>query len=454
VPLLAAGAGVAVTAAVAALPPLRFAYRNPELHLTLVTAEALIAMLAAVLAAARFRRVRRLPSLLLAAALGVLSLVNLLFAALPAVLASDTTVFSTWAAHTGRLLGALLLAMAALAPVHVVRRRSRLPWLAGAACALALTLIGVIVALLEPHLPLAIDPAATPARSGTPQLEGHPAILTGHGLGLALSVVAAVGFARRAADADPLLRALPVAAVFGAIARLNYLIFPSTATAYVYLGDAFRLLFYLLILAGALAELGSYWRSVADAAALQERQRIARDLHDGLAQELASIQRNLHYLDSDNRFVGRAREAADRSAEVARRALAALTAGSADPTLLTDAARAVAAREGVRLTLDVDDGVALDAVEREVAVAVASEAITNAARHGGAGSVRVELRDHDGVRLRVSDDGSGFDPGALATPDPGHGLGLAGMRARADAIGAQLDVRAQPGGGALVELRL
>jgi signal transduction histidine kinase len=83
---------------------------------------------------------------------------------------------------------------------------------------------------------------------------------------------------------------------------------------------------------------------------------------------------------------------------------------------------------------------------------IASEAITNAARHGAAELVRVQLID-DPPRLRIGDAGRGFDP-AGARPRDGHGFGLVAMRERAEAVGARLRVDSRPGGGTTVEVAL
>jgi len=86
------------------------------------------------------------------------------------------------------------------------------------------------------------------------------------------------------------------------------------------------------------------------------------------------------------------------------------------------------------------------------------EALTNVTRHAGATVVEliVAQRD-DGVELRVSDDGGGFDPAVLPHANsltPGRGLGLIGMAERARLIGGELDVRSAPGGGTTITLRV
>src|SRR5688572_17422216 len=112
-----AAASAAATLLVGVLPSLQPAHRNPELHVALVTGEALIALLGAYLVFGRFRRRRGVDDLILSLALGALAVSNLCFAAIPAVVASDTSVFPTWSAAFGRMLGAGILAFAALTPL-------------------------------------------------------------------------------------------------------------------------------------------------------------------------------------------------------------------------------------------------------------------------------------------------------------------------------------------------
>ena len=85
----------------------------------------------------------------------------------------------------------------------------------------------------------------------------------------------------------------------------------------------------------------------------------------------------------------------------------------------------------------------------EVLYRISQEALHNVVKHAGAHQVRLELgRIANGVRLRITDDGKGFDPGRV--PD-GH-LGLAGMRVRADKIGARFSVKSVPGEGTTIEV--
>jgi signal transduction histidine kinase len=448
-----AAAAALVTAAVAVLPGLHFAYRNPDLRVSLLTAEALIALLAGYLVLGRFRRRRALDDLVLGVAFAVMAVSNLLFAALPAIVGRDTSVFSTWSALSGRLVGAALFAAAAVVPSRRVRMsRGRLVavW-AGVGAVLAMIAVGV--GWFEPQLPSGVEVAPAES-SGRPRLEGTPAVLAAQVAGFGLLAVAAIGFTARAERTrDALLGLLAIGIVLSAAARVNYFLYPSLFTEYVYTGDAFRLLFYVVVLLAALSEIRSYWRSQAEVAALAERQRIARELHDGLSQELAGVWRNLQWLDDDDRFVARARSSAARAIDESRRAVAALADRHVGPLdiALAAAAREIGEREGARVVVSVDDTVRLPAEQREAVVMIASEAIANAARHGQPDVIRVEVTGGRRPRLRIEDFGRGFDP--AAGPRPGH-YGLRTMRERAEAIGAEFRLHSRPGAGTRVEVLL
>jgi signal transduction histidine kinase len=448
--LAAAGAGFVSTALVVIVPGLHFAYRNPDLHVALLTAEALIALLCAYLMFGRFQDRQRLDDLLLCLAFAVMSMSNLWFAALPAVLASDTSVFSTWSALTGRLVGASLFAVAALVPSRPVRLSQTILITLGLGLAALLGSIAVAVGLLEPYLPRGVPAGATPESSAGVRLEGHPAVLAAQLLAVPLYTAAAVGFAIRAErTGDRFARWLAIGAVVAATARVNYFLYPSIFTEYVYTGDAFRLVFYVIVLVAAATEIWSYRRSAARAAVLEERGRIARDLHDGLVQELAAIERNLHYLHGDDRAVKRVRSSVERAVGQARSAVAALS-DSAGPPLdvaLASLAREIGEREGTRVVVSVDGNVRPR--ERQALLMIASEAITNAARHGGAELVRVEASGGPPVHLRISDFGRGFDPAAQI--EDGH-YGLRTMRERAAALSGEVHIESYPGKGTIVEV--
>jgi signal transduction histidine kinase len=199
-------------------------------------------------------------------------------------------------------------------------------------------------------------------------------------------------------------------------------------------------------------EIWSYWRALSEAAVLEERQRIACELHDGLAQELAYLARNLDSLSgaADENCLTRLRRAVERAQLESRRAISALAAPNGQPfeVALAEAVTELAERYHVELDLDLTSDIRLSAARREALVRIACEAVTNAARHSGARRVDLRLeRDGSGVRLWVSDKGHGFDTAA-----PGGGFGLTSMRERARSVGGELLVSSAPGQGSQVRV--
>ncbi len=187
----------------------------------------------------------------------------------------------------------------------------------------------------------------------------------------------------------------------------------------------------------------------------EERRRIERNIHDGAQQELVAMLTKLG--------LARSRVARGDSPEQllvelqsdAREVLHNLRelAQGIHPSVLSDnglvaALRTRAGRLPVPVTLRADDGLArarLDADVEGAAYFVVCEALTNVAKHAHASTATVELAATTTcLRMRVSDDGIGFDP----TGRPG--TGLASMRDRADAVGGHLRVDRRPGGGTLV----
>jgi signal transduction histidine kinase len=457
-PILATAffAGLA-TVLVIVVPWFHFAYRQHEVHVGFDTAAALIGLLASYLLFGRFQRRRRLDDLVLFIAMSVFALTNLFFAALPTMfLDVGSSPFSTWAALTGRLVAAAALAFGAFAshrPVHLSRRDTSLILLTPVGILAATALV---VGALVPVLPTGVEAELSPEASGRPRLVGHPAVLGVQLVVGALFAAAAVGFVRRSErEGDAFVRLLAVASVLGGFARLHYFLYPSLYTEWVYTGDIFRLLFYVVVLAAALGEISSYWKAASLAAVLEERRRLARDLHDGVAQELALVGMNLKRLDQADPYVQRATGGVERGLDDARRAISFFAEPVDEPldVVLARAARDVAAREGTEVALALTGDVDAPPETREALVRIVSEAITNAVRHGHADLVRVELEDGKRLRLRVRDTGTGFDPTATR-PDARGGYGLQIMRERAAALGGDLRITTEPGGGTEVEVVL
>jgi signal transduction histidine kinase len=448
--------GALVTVLVSLVPAVNVAYRSESLHVSLDTAAALIALLVAYLVFGRFRERGQVSDLALVAALVMFGLTNLTFSALPEVLSTDRPDnVSTWASAAGILVGAGTLLYAAFVREREIRHRKRAVLGLLFACALALAAVTVLVTLFADRLPAGVPADLSPKSSGGPWLSGHPAVLAVQLVVMAFFDLAAIGFVRRAEhDDDSLMHWFAAAAAIAAFARLNYFLFPSLYSQWISTGDVLHLGFYLLLLVGAVQEIRAYWRGLARAAVLEERRRMARDLHDGLAQELAYILgRARRFAREGDEDAGHIATAAERALDESRRAIAALTRPVDEPLeiALAQAAEEVANRVGARVQCDLDHSVAVSIATREALVRIVREAVTNAGRHGKANLVTVELSNGRGLSLRIADDGSGFDP---AEAEGGRGFGIVSMRERAQAIGGRFSLESAPGEGTAIEVTL
>jgi signal transduction histidine kinase len=440
-----AGAAAALTAATSLVPGFTLAYSSPPLHIALETATALISFLVAYLVYGRFRERKRLDDLMLASALVLIASTSLVFSAVPhTVPAEGARNFSVWASVGGAVLGALTLALAAFAPATRVSSPRRATLIAALCCVGGLIATASVVGLfangVDPDIPLALAPDA----AHRPILLGHHFLLGTQIVGVLLFIAAALGFIQRGErDNDELMRWFAAGAALSAFARFNYFLFPSLYSDWVFTGDFLRLGFCLLLLAGAAREIGSYWRRLASMAILEERRRIARELHDGVAQELA-------YIVAESS--GSLAAAAERALDESRRAIAALTRPVDEPlaVALVQAAEEVAGRVGVQLRIDVGKGAEVSPDEREALIRIVREAITNAGRHGGAENVSVELSNGNGTLLRIADDGSGFDTRHTRV----GGFGLVSMRERTEALGGRFKLSSEAGEGTRIEVRL
>jgi signal transduction histidine kinase len=452
--LLALVAGAGVTILVAAMPDLRFGAQRPALHVQIATAAALVALLVALLAAGRYRRVPLAADLLLAVSFAVLGASNLLTSAIQAATGRSPDGALAWTPVSGRLVAAALLAGAAFSAGRTLahpRHAGRLLTLASVG---ALAVLALALAALDPQLPPAVGPDATPAYG---PFAGSPASIVLKGACLALVIAATVGFARRAQRRpDRLSIPLSWGVTLLAFAWLNYLLVPSLYVNWFYAGDVLALAAYLVLAAGAAMEIRDSQADRARLAAVEERGRVARELHDGVAQDVLYLLAQARRLQAErpgpetDRLLG----AAERALAESRSAISTLRAPLDEPLPATLAR--VGGELGRRLDLDVhieadaDVDVAPDV--RDALARIVSEALTNAARHGRAHCATIELQAGPPRRLRVRDDGEGFDPDPARIP-PGS-FGLTTMRERAAAIGGRAQIRSAPGDGTEIEVTL
>jgi signal transduction histidine kinase len=213
-------------------------------------------------------------------------------------------------------------------------------------------------------------------------------------------------------------------------------------------------------LASANAELRARARQSEEIAALAERFRIARDLHDEIGHGLTSLSVQLESAeklrsvapDEADRSISRARTIAAETLAALRRTVSRLREEplprddltTALTRLCEDFARTLNIQISSRIRkVAIGDPVIVTNVER-----IAREALTNVARHAKAATATILLTLGDeAVELIVEDDGVGFDPNVVSS---GHGLQI--MRERAAAIGATLSIRSRPGAGSVIRL--
>lgn len=446
-----ASAGATIT--VAFVARLDFAYQAASVHVALETTASITASAAAFLMLGRFRRTGFFEELLLSAGLTVLALSNLAFAALPAAFNVETNRGSVWAMLFTGTLAAALICLGALLPRRRIRVGAGWP-LTVYGSTIALAFAGAVPMIVFPHLlPRGVTVGAGPAHR---HLAANPTVSTLQLTLALLYLLAAYGFARRhRLTREELSGWLVVACIFSAAARVNYFFHPSLYSSWVYTGDVFRLGFYLTLLVAAAREITFYWRSEIAAASLEERRRIVCDVHDGLAQEIAFIGRNVQLLrmeGADRELVDRIMGGVERAKLESRRVVGALTAADQPfEQALADAARDAAHRYGASIDMQLARGIELTPRDEEAVIRLASEAVANAARHSGADRLHLVLEKvQKGLRVRVADDGVGFD----ADKRNGRGFGLISMRDRAEAMGARLQVKSKRGRGTQVEFEL
>lgn len=439
------------TVSIGVLSALSFGYRDENLRVELGTAATLIAALAAFLLYNRYRATRRTDSLTLFLALFALAVANAVRIVGPPLDGVDPDPVAVWLPLSIQVSASILLAAAAFAPGRAVasRRRGR--------AAILLTLAGFAAVAfaavaLGPHLAVGIDPRVSPATSGSPRVAGSPGLLAAQLLVMALAFAAALGFTVRARrDGDELLAWLALATTVSGFSRLNYFLFPSIYTGWVFTGDFLRVIAYLLILIGAMRQIALLQRQARRAAVLEERSRIARDLHDSLGQDLAFIAMRSSSLGSDDPRLRQINEAAEQALLSSRGMISSL-GREGEPLVLSveRLATRLCDRAGVALRLEVDDGAAAEDRRREVLLRVLAEAIGNALQHADPSLISVEVSGEGSLlRLAVADDGNGFDQTA-----PASGFGLAGMQERVEAVGGELSLSTAPGRGTRVEVRL
>ena len=416
--------------AVVAVPWLRMSFEAPGLRVALETGGALLAVTTVGLLVRQCGLRSRADHLWLTLGLIVLAATSLGVAGL--IVAGAWTPSQARYSMGGNLAGTVLLAIAAFAPTKRLRVRARTIFAPGLLIA---ALVFAATSLFAGSAPGAGRVPVQVAIAGT-------------------LVIAAAGLARRANHRnEPLLRWVAIAVVLAGFAKLDYALFPPIGAENVHLGDLLRIAAWLALFTGVIEELRRGIRARSEAAVAGERRRLARELHDGVAQELAFIRRRAGRLGETPdgiEILG----AAERALDDSRRAIEALVPPAHErlEIALERLGARLATECGVEVQVNVRTSADVSDVVRAELVRIISEAVRNAAHHGGAHHVRVELSGTP-LAVRIIDDGSGFRDGANS------GLGVAGygliaMRERAEQVGGKFSLESVRGAGTLVQVVL
>jgi signal transduction histidine kinase len=218
-------------------------------------------------------------------------------------------------------------------------------------------------------------------------------------------------------------------------------------------------------LEAANTHLSHYASTLDHLATSQERNRLARELHDTLAHTLSGLSVQLEtmkaYWEVDNQtarsILDKSLLSAHNGLEETRRALKALRASPLDDLglalAISNMARESAARAKINLNLLMTDTIpALTPDIEQCVYRIAQEAVTNVINHAQAKNLLLKLEYADRkVTLEVHDDGIGFNADSIG--EFGH-LGLVGMRERAQLIGGSLNITSKPGEGTAILLKV
>jgi signal transduction histidine kinase len=282
-----------------------------------------------------------------------------------------------------------------------------------------------------------------------------PHLLTGALALLAVvNLVGVVGFARRfRARTEDLDRWLALGLTLTLFASIHLVFSPLAGTSFVSQGDFLRLLAYSVLLVGV-------WRAMRSTelrrAVAEERARVAREIHDGLAQYLFAVTTHVSMLESGvdtAETLPRLKAAALAAQQEARFAVLALSsaAGSAPfDAALRRYVDFLTADGRLEVELEIDSAVHLAPDEQIEVFRIVQEGLANTRRHAGARKAWVTITQRGMDRLlALYDDGMGFE-----TPSGGAGQGLRNMRERAAAIGGAFSLRSVPGRGTALEVVL
>jgi signal transduction histidine kinase len=438
--LLAASLALLVTH-----PALRTQYDRPQLLLVLETVMALAGILVALLAGARFSVTGLRTDLLLAAGFLIWSLSTVAFAIIPTLDGAPLSRADAWAALAGGIAGQGLIALAPF-----VHGRSRLR-----DRAIRDAVLAAGVALAAAWLLLRAHGGALPALTAPPGLAAPSGLYSALAVQAFINLLAVVGWGRRLEQTgDDLAKWLALGFTLQLFAALHLVFTPPRGSSYVAAGEYMRLLAFGLMLVGA-------WRAIRSAelgrAVAEERARVAREIHDGLAQYLFAVSTHAQMLEAGAPVaeVGpQLKHAAALAQQEARFAILALSSASGTAPFDTALRRYVeflTADGELAVDLEIDSTIRLAPDEQIEIFRIVQEGLGNVRRHANAtrAEVVIGLRSSGERFVAIEDDGEGFP-----SDSPTAGQGLRNMRDRALAIHGGFSVRSTPGLGTALEVVL
>jgi signal transduction histidine kinase len=423
---------------------LQTSWELPELRLVLQTMVGLPSAIVAVLAGVRFSVERRRLDFLLSLGFFAASASTFAFSIAPVLGGQPVHRAEGWAGVVGQLAAWMLIAAAPFARGRTTAGQRAL----GNAC------VAAAVALALVWLGLRSASGAVPAF--TPPLGQTPPLLVGALAAQALlTLLAVVGFCVRFdRKRDDLDRWLGFGATLMLFASLHYVFTPALGSGHVSQGDFLRVLADCVLMVGASRAIRSaeFGRAVAE-----ERARVAREIHDGLAQYLFAVATHATMLESGapaGPTIRSLKEAAAAAQQEARFAVLALSSASGNAPFDAALRRYIeflTADGALDVELDVDHDVRLAPDEQIEVFRIVQEGLGNVRKHARAthAEVRIGTRANGERVVSVRDDGEGFDGQA-----PRVGQGLRNMRSRAESIDGGFTLTSGPGLGTALEVVL
>jgi signal transduction histidine kinase len=378
-----------------------------------------------------------------------------------------------------RALSAVLLVLAAGAILDRAKRAPHWKLLIQVGPSVLILLVLVALPSFETVLPMLIGPA------GFASLRGEPGQLPAMDLpGVIAQVLVALMYLRGAQLYREIYRQrgrryagyLAAALVVAAFAQINWAILPGIPQGVVVADDILRATFSIIILLGidaqsradvralrlANARLQALRSADAERATLEASARLAREVHDGLSQDLwlakltqARLAQVPGMPDDARILASDIGEAVDRALGGARAVLATMRTGQDGPTVGESLERVVedfGERSGIRTEYSSQGSEpALPSRTGAELIRIVQEALANVRKHADATVVRVNATwGRSTFEVSISDNGRGFDVGSV----DGSTFGITGMRERAGLIGAEIAISSRPKDGTRVVLKM